>query len=553
MNAAGEMRPSDATASRVHTFLVHVLSGMATAVSFVWVAAALEVVSRVVPTPDAVKGLSGSCAVGLAAFLLILVLVFRASRSGRPHVGVTAGHSAAVLIACLVALAFQPSQLAVEIDNVLFRGLAVDSYTSADFARIPAAYASQGSTDVVFMTQYIDPLAWVGYVSLAVVGVLLLAGLAAEKAPSMQCALVACAIAVALVNLYGAILLALAKSFTSAVTGHSTIQRLLPTDPRLDDAVLIGRTGNSFSTHVLPLVALLTALITVLAVTLIAARLPLASLRGPDRRESLNRWAHVALPQTGKRLRTAMWAASLLILLLIEFLGLGIGVLASRWGGYETVNNVQSFAPGRPATLLLTGSGLVLGAALFALRNASLRARLAQSLAFVGDVIGFWPVHTHPFAAQSYRPAATRAIAEALPDPPAAPTVLVGHSQGSVLTAWYVAHAPTPRPDLALITCGSPLESLYTQFFPTHFDHAFFQKVIGNSRYWINIWRETDPIATSISAADSNRQSTDPAPGEALRCHSHYWIDAAQERAVLETLGLHGGPPLFRTPTVQAR
>ena len=42
----------------------------------------------------------------------------------------------------------------VVIDNPLLRGLAADSYTTDDFARIPATYAAQGAGDIIRMTHH---------------------------------------------------------------------------------------------------------------------------------------------------------------------------------------------------------------------------------------------------------------------------------------------------------------------------------------------------------------------------------------------------------------
>ncbi|MBT9257476.1 hypothetical protein KMZ32_16345 [Phycicoccus sp. MAQZ13P-2] len=233
---------------------------------------------------------------------------------------------------------------------------------------------------------------------------------------------------------------------------------------------------------------------------------------------------------------------SIATLLLVELLGLGVGVFADRWGGYRIVNNVQSFEAGPLVTVLVSASGAVLTAALFTLRNASVRAKIAQVLAFVGDVIGYWPISTHPLAARSYRPAALEAIRRAVPDAGSARTVLVGHSQGSVLTSWHVAHAPGSR--LALVTCGSPLISLYSQFFPTHFDQAFFAAVNDTAHTWSNVWRDTDPIATVIPEADRNIQVPDPTADGVLHCHSDYWTDPLQAAAVLD-----GAPPQPIAPT----
>lgn len=58
--------------------------------------------------------------------------------------------------------------------------------------------------------------------------------------------------------------------------------------------------------------------------------------------------------------------------------------------------------------------------------------------------------------------------------------------------------APRKRARLHLVTCGSPLSSLYGTFFPATFDGAFFARAVGGVASWRNYWRETDPIATCL-------------------------------------------------------
>lgn len=490
INAAGQMRPENRRMSKVHGLAMGGVSLLASAVSLVWVGAAAEAVVRRMPLPQVLHGHSGQLALGLAAAVLVAVIAFRSSRADHPSIGVSLTHSATVIAAAGAVIALRPSQTAVAWDHPLLRGLAADSYTTQDLARIPSVFAAQGEGGIVGVTQYVDPLAWAGYGSLALVALALLVAMLAQKSTSLQCAAVTSVIAIAVVNLYGAVLFAASKTVVGAIEAQPKVQRFLPSDPRVDDVLLIGRTGHGYSTHVFPLLVLLGVVATAASVALVAARFPLALiLRRADRRKSINRWAHDHLPQVSRGLTNALWIASLVILLLIEFLGLGVGVMANRWGDYNVENGIESFSAGRPTTILLTAAGLVLTGLLFGLRNAAIRARLQQSLAFVGDVMGFWPIQTHPFAAQSYRPAALTAIRGALREHPAEPTALIGHSQGSVLSAWYLANDQSDQHAPALITCGSPLISLYRQFFPAHFDDDFFQRASANSDYWINVWR----------------------------------------------------------------
>jgi hypothetical protein len=82
--------------------------------------------------------------------------------------------------------------------------------------------------------------------------------------------------------------------------------------------------------------------------------------------------------------------------------------------------------------------------------------------------------------------------------------VLAAHSQGSVLAAIVAARLSDDlRPRLGLLTYGSPLASLYTRLFPTHFGEDWLHQLgdrldgPGGIR-WRNLWRPSDPIGGRI-------------------------------------------------------
>lgn len=160
--------------------------------------------------------------------------------------------------------------------------------------------------------------------------------------------------------------------------------------------------------------------------------------------------------------------------------------------------------------------------------------RLTQVLSSVADVLGFWPVRSHPLAGLSYRQPVVEdlrtRIREQQDQVPDDVVVLVGHSQGSVLAAWTVAGPPEgaedpPTPETVyLVTCGSPLRSLYGTFFTSTFSRAFFQGVSTHAAGWLNVWRDTDPIATAIPGA-SNEKVADT---ERVHGHSDYWVEPVQ-------------------------
>ena len=161
--------------------------------------------------------------------------------------------------------------------------------------------------------------------------------------------------------------------------------------------------------------------------------------------------------------------------------------------------------------------------ALVVLLGAIPRVRTTMSL--VADLAGFWEIEHHPLAGLSYRASTLAGITRTVVDAGARPVVLVGHSQGSVLCAWWAAHQPAAK--VHLVTCGSPLSSLYAQFFPRHVNQDFFDKATENTRSWRNFWRDTDPIATALPISD-NEKLTDPRPGKAVQGHGNYWTDPCQ-------------------------
>lgn len=179
----------------------------------------------------------------------------------------------------------------------------------------------------------------------------------------------------------------------------------------------------------------------------------------------------------------------------------------------------------------------------------SLKALLAR----VADVAGFWTVEHHPLAGASYRKTVMNGVAAALLDlPRGARVALVGHSQGSVICAWFVARTKEPLDSndndstaswrdnvesIHLVTCGSPLRSLYATMFPSVFDAKFFAETGLSCASWTNYWRATDPIATPILADRAEDiEIGDPSSRGVLRKHGDYWVEPRQIRGIRRVL-----------------
>jgi len=167
----------------------------------------------------------------------------------------------------------------------------------------------------------------------------------------------------------------------------------------------------------------------------------------------------------------------------------------------------------------------------------SLAGRLLPTLRHfmgtVADVSGFWPVVWHPMSGRSYRTDVVNAVTNLLRQGAWTKAALVGHSQGSVIAAWTLKNGGfATSKELHLVTCGSPLRTLYATFFPEHFDNAFFADVskavtVGESPpSWLNLWRLTDPIATPLpsSAAGVKDHCLDDTAGP-VHGHGNYWTE----------------------------
>lgn len=222
-------------------------------------------------------------------------------------------------------------------------------------------------------------------------------------------------------------------------------------------------------------------------------------------------------------------------------------------------------------------TGLVLVILILLRRPEVVAARMKQIFASLADIAGFWAPDLHPLAGASYRRAVLRGIRigiqDVREDHPDKPIALVGHSQGSVICAWFVRgghwkekrsesrsdekalamdlhSVPRAQSDrIALFTCGSPLDSLYRTFFPRYFNDDFFKTALEMSygNIWYNYLRETDPIGTELvgnkAIADRSEESDSAKirnidvtelKTEETKGHGEYWQDDRLRRDVDE-------------------
>jgi len=204
-----------------------------------------------------------------------------------------------------------------------------------------------------------------------------------------------------------------------------------------------------------------------------------------------------------------------------------------------------------PSPALVDVIRLITGGSAVALLLVAAVKPVREPLAVVGDVVGFWLAAHHPLAALPYRNDVLGAIKRQLTERDGGDFVLVGHSQGSVLC--FEALRQVGRREsfrVHLVTCGSPLLSLYGRFFPRSFGPEQFSQVNEIVSTWRNFWRQTDPISTAMPSRDGDEAPLpDPQPGQLLRKHSDYWLEEEQNSWIADRVApLPGASPGGEAP-----
>ncbi|CAN5859709.1 hypothetical protein BH10ACT9_BH10ACT9_07980 [soil metagenome] len=219
--------------------------------------------------------------------------------------------------------------------------------------------------------------------------------------------------------------------------------------------------------------------------------------------------------------------------------------------------------------LVLQIAGAVAIVLILVRRPEQLADQLRKTFGSIADIAGFWAPDLHPLAGASYRRALLSGIRQTVNDLamdyPDHPIALVGHSQGSVVCAWFMrgghwterpSEATTDRQALqnglhsvdfrrsdriALFTCGSPLETLYRTFFPRYFDREFFARTTTmtfGSASWRNYWRKTDPIGSPLPLRrkSDNVDVTEKANEETVG-HGEYWREDRLRETIRDFFG----------------
>jgi hypothetical protein len=163
--------------------------------------------------------------------------------------------------------------------------------------------------------------------------------------------------------------------------------------------------------------------------------------------------------------------------------------------------------------------------ALFALGRRALKTEnTRRGVNVVWDVISFWPHSVHPFVPPSYAQFAVKDLRRRIrhhlglsPAPvdgeqpalgPDAPTIVISaHSQGSLIVfATLLWLGAAERSKVALVTYGSQLQVAFPRGFPAYVNVGLLRLIRERLHdRWINLYRETDPIAGPVLSWDRDR------------------------------------------------
>ena len=182
--------------------------------------------------------------------------------------------------------------------------------------------------------------------------------------------------------------------------------------------------------------------------------------------------------------------------------------------------------------------------------------RLRRIFGSVADIAGFWAPDLHPLAGASYRRALLSGIRQTINDLvleyPNSPIALVGHSQGSVVCAWFVrgghwTEQPTGRGDRSpraqyehapaghqpalgpngVVHLWLTVVHAVPDVLSRYFDDMFFNKTWGmtyKSAWWRNYWRKTDPIGSEVpTRRDTDNVDVTQRVEEETLGHGEYW------------------------------
>jgi hypothetical protein len=229
----------------------------------------------------------------------------------------------------------------------------------------------------------------------------------------------------------------------------------------------------------------------------------------------------------------------------------------------------------------------LMSALVFLARGAFRDASVQRSVNIIWDVVAFWPHAVHPFIPTPYSLRTVGDLAERirhhadrLDRTDGREVVVCGHSQGSLVSFAAMNLLSQDECDrVGLLTYGSQLRLIFARAFPMYVNYDAIHRLhtrLGGA--WINLYRDTDPLAGPVlswrhqnegTAATSGHfpgpdegdrpdETTDPyrtrrcgddwrlvdpvprvgeyqaAPVNALHGHSNYWSNPEWAAALAE-------------------
>ena len=564
VNAAGYMRRPKADPDfvrverQVRTTSV-VVGVLLSVLTYVWSVAIVETIARRSFLPVTSTRIAGTEIAYGVGVLLVLVMLIRRTRPGaRTAAWIVWTNVAAVAAATVAAILVRPAHLRTA-------SWVPDLFTThGPSERFRPVAVGEPSPSFVIRVRngeivpYLDALTTVSIAAIAITVLLALVMIGrslflskAERAWSAVWGSV-----LALVS--GVVLMVSAASslrlFVDNFVFYLSNHRLLPWGGPLrsapyDARVMLPPLNREYATNDDYIIDLL-AIIGILGAVAFVVALLLANLLpfGAGRPRFAGRTTKKADPEKAKP--AAVWHRNLVLTLPHTLApAFGLATLLALAGLYFVEREVDH---GSPRSWLWTVAAVQAASVWTVLVIVAGRSIdwIKKPFSMFADLVGFWPVASHPLAGASYRHPVVESIVEQVVTCKAKVRVLVGHSQGSVLVAWSMAELPNPQENrVDLVTCGSPLQSLYAVFFPRQFSVEFFDEVRANSRSWTNFWRDTDPIATPVVAVDgADIRIPDPDAHGRLLVHGDYWIAPQQQDYIAGVIASSSSPAPDQPP-----
>lgn len=142
-------------------------------------------------------------------------------------------------------------------------------------------------------------------------------------------------------------------------------------------------------------------------------------------------------------------------------------------------------------------------------RRAATSQTARRTVGILWDVLTFWPRRFHPLGVRPYSERAVVELQGRLLDylRRGCRVVVSAHSQGSVLAFAAVSALRGWCTDIALVTYGSPIRTLYGYVFPAYFGNeaveSLRRRLLGGDPHgWRNFYRDTDPIGGPVFEPD---------------------------------------------------